>query len=400
MVWLTAQETADRLGVKLETVYAYASRGVLDRVRASDGRTSRFDAKAVEALARRGRPRVASRGPAFDVQVDTAVTEVDGLTLRYRGLDAARLSAEATFEQVAQLLWAGNLPVRFAPWASSSLSVPERGDLPDRVRVAVALAAADDLSRADLRPEAVAACGRSLIATVVDSLPAPGDGRTPRLVLADGRAPLRDTIAGRLWARLAHVRPHPESVAVLNAALVLLADHDLAASTFAARVAASVRADPYAVVSAGMGPLSGALHGGASRRGRSLLDRAAMPGGAPGAIAEVLRAGGVIPGFGHPLYPDGDPRAIVLLDRLRRIAGGSPAMAVADSVIAAARQRAPIHPNVDFALAALGTVARMPPDAGEVIFTIARMAGWLAHAIEEYEEAPLRFRPRARYRPR
>ena len=88
--------------------------------------------------------------------------------------------------------------------------------------------------------------------------------------------PLRGTIAGRLWTRLAEGRAEPGLVAALNAALVLLADHDLAPSTFAARIAASVRADPYAVVSAGLGPVSGVLHGRASRAARQLLDAAAV----------------------------------------------------------------------------------------------------------------------------
>ena len=136
------------------------------------------------------------------------------------------------------------------------MTVPDVGDLPDRLRIAVALAAAGDPSRADLRAPAVAACGRSLIATVVDSLARRRTAGTPRLVLVEGGTPLRATIAGRLWAALARGRRGPEWISVLNAALVLLADHDLAASTFAARVAASVRADPYAVVAAGMGPMT------------------------------------------------------------------------------------------------------------------------------------------------
>jgi citrate synthase len=161
-------------------------------------------------------------------------------------------------------------------------------------------------------------------------------------------------------------------------------------------VAASARADPYAVVLAGLGPVAGPLHGGASAGARRMLDAAAGSGAGP-ALAEALETSGSYPGFGHPLYPDGDPRARVLLDLVRAAAGGRPAMNVTDEVLTLARRRAHLEPNVDFALAALGSVASMPTTAGEVIFSIARMAGWLAHAIEEYEEVPLRFRPRARY---
>ena len=397
---LTSEQAATRLGVKVQTLYAYVSRGVLTSVRSPDGRASRFEADDVEALARRGRPRRSTRAPTFEIQIDTALTSIADHTLRYREIPALDLASSTTFEQVAELLWSGALPDGFTSWYGGAVPLPEHGDLLDRLRVAVALAALDDPSRADLRPEAVSACGRSLIATVVDSLPIQGDGRSPRLVLASRPSPLRGTIAGRLWARLAGVRPQPALVATLNAALVLLADHDLAASTFAARIAASVRADPYAVVSAGLGPVSGPLHGRASRAARAMLDAADGPGGAAVATAEALRTWGRYPGFGQQLYPHGDPRAVALLGLLRRAAGGTRSIAIVDGVLSAAQRRAPNHPNVDFALAALGLVTNMPDDAGEVIFAVARMAGWIAHALEEYGEAPVRFRPRANYRPR
>lgn len=129
---------------------------------------------------------------------------------------------------------------------------------------------------------------------------------------------------------------------------------------------------------------------------RDVLDAAAVDGPGP-ALAHALEIYGAYPGFGQPLYPDGDPRARVLLDLVRGAAGGSRALAVAESVLSTAQRRVHVAPNIDFALAVLGSVASMPPDASEAIFTIARSAGWLAHAIEEYHEAPLRFRPRAVY---
>jgi citrate synthase len=405
IVLLTTEEAAGRLGVKVQTVYAYVSRGVLTSVRSGDGRTSLFDTDEVEALARRGRPRRTSRPPMFEIQIDTALTALSEHTLRYRSRSAVALAGSATFEQVAELCWTGTLPDSFSTWRGSTVVLPDHGDLLDLVRVAVALAALDDPSRADLRPDAVAACGRALIATMVDSLPVRRRGSVPTLVLgADVSAgsapshPLRGTIAGRLWTRLAEGRAERGLVAALNAALVLLADHDLAPSTFAARIAASVRADPYAVVSAGLGPVSGVLHGRASRAARQMLDAATVSDPAS-ATAEALRIWGAYPGFGHPLYPDGDPRAVALLAVLRRAAGASPAMAVVDGVQEAARRRVPIQPNVDFAVAALSLVAGMPTDAGELIFAVARTAGWLAHALEEYGEAPGRFRPRANYHP-
>jgi len=401
---LTAAETAARLGVKVATIYAYVSRGALTSHRSPDGRTSLFRRDDVEALARRGRPRRSTRPPSLDLVIETRLTSIDDHRVLYRGHDAAALARSATFEQVAELLWTGTWPVERPSWTAgpapgldaSGLDVP---GLVDRLRVAVVLAGAADPLRGDLRPEACVATARSLLATLVESLPVLGNGRVSRLTLPAGGAPLPATLAGRLWSRLASGRPPPGMLGVLNAALVLMADHELASSTFAARIAASTRADPYAVVGAGLGPLAGPLHGGAGRATRRVIERAAGPNGAGPALAEAMADHGMFPGFGHHLYPDGDPRARVLLDLLRSTAGDTRAMRVVDAVLATARSRAPIQPNVDFALAALGFVVSMPPAGEEVVITVARTAGWLAHAMEEYGEAPLRFRPRAVYTP-
>lgn len=395
---MSAGQAANRLGVKVETLYAYVSRGVISRHRSPSGRGSVFDPLEVEALARRGRPRRTTRPPAIEFAIETRLTAIGDHVIRYRGRNAATLARSATFEQVAELLWTGTLPEHPPRWNSNRPPVlPAPGTLVDQIRMAVPRAAVDDPLRGDLRTDAVVATGRALVAGLVESLPLRGESRTPGLVLAADGTSHPGTMAGRLWARLVRGRPRPGAVAVLNAALVLLADHELAASTLAARIAASTRADPYAVVMAGLGPLAGPLHGGASRAARRLLDEAAAPAGVEAALAEALRLHGAFPGFGHRLYADGDPRAAQLLEMLRRAAGASPAMVLVDRVLEGAERRVRTAPNVDFALAALGSVLSMPPEAGEVVFTVARCAGWLAHAIEEYGEDPLRFRPRARY---
>jgi citrate synthase len=166
-------------------------------------------------------------------------------------------------------------------------------------------------------------------------------------------------------------------------------------------VAASVRADPCAVAAAGLATLSGSLHGGASLAVEALLAEIERPGLTPRqartrarrVLGERLRRGERLRGFGHPLYPDGDPRAAYLLARLRRAAGGSPRLAVVDALLDATRRRDLPPPNVDLALAALGHVAEMTRGAGEAIFAVARVAGWLAHALEEYDRAvPIRLR--------
>jgi citrate synthase len=184
-------------------------------------------------------------------------------------------------------------------------------------------------------------------------------------------------------------------IAALNAALVLLADHELAASTLAAGWRRR-RADPYAVVGAALGAVSGPLHGGASRAARLMIEAAATVG-PEAALADALVSYGAYPGFGQRLYPEGDPRAVALLPYVRAIEGRTATVRVLDAVAEVARARVGVHPNIDFALAGLSHVSGLPMEAGEIVFAVARTAGWIAHAIEEYGEARLRFRPRAVY---
>jgi citrate synthase len=390
---LTTTEAAARLGVKPATLYAYVSRGILARERSPDGRTSTFDAAEIERLARPGRARPGRR-PAPELVVRSALTAVDGGQPYYRGLAVTELAATRSFEQVAEWLWTARFPVA-AAWRAgrAALAVGRRaqaalpeGALPlERIRVIAAAVAAGDELRLELHPAAVTAAGRTLIAGLVDCLPQLG-----RRARADAG------IAARLWTALSPAAPDPALVGTLDAALVLLADHELAASTVAARVAASVRADPYAVASAGLAAASGTLHGGASLGLEALLAGIRRPDQPARAVGERLRRGERLRGFGHRLYPEGDPRAAFLLGRLARAAAGSSRLAVVEALLEATGRRGLPAPNVDLALAALAHVAGMTRGAGEAIFSIARVAGWIAHALEEYErDTPIR--PRAVY---
>jgi citrate synthase len=401
---LTTAEAARRLGVKPATLYAYVSRGLLSRERAPDGRTSTFDPAEIDRLARPGRPR-RGRRPASELVLPSALTAIAGGLPWYRGIPVPELAATRSFEEVAAWLWTGRFP---APgpdtvWRAgeaaleagrrAQAALPEVALPLERIRVIAAALAAGDELRLELHPAAVTAAGRALIAGLVDCLPRQGPA-----------APAGAAIAARLWAGLSSLGPEPELVGTLDAALVLLADHELAASTVAARVAASVRADPYAVASAGLAVVSGTLHGGASLGIEALLDEIDQPsegGGrlrdrAVGVVGARLRRGERLRGFGHRLYPDGDPRAGVLLDRLRAAAAGSPRLAAVEALLEAAARRGLPEPTVDLALAALAHVTAMTRGAAEAIFAVARTAGWIAHALEEYDRnTPIR--PRAVY---
>jgi citrate synthase len=430
--WIGAAEAARRLGIKQATLYSYVSRGVLTRRRAGGtggesggsggssgpgggpgggrgrrgggpGHGSLFDPGEVEELARRGRPR---RAPGLaGLVIESGVTEITDDRLWFRGMDALDLARDWDFEDVCDLLWLGQPRPSSAAvageWQAARAAVAAgtaaQAALPpgtyplERLQVIVpALAAADPL-RLQFDPPAVAAAGRAIIAGLVDCLPParPGAPAGPGIPPGPG-------IPARLWPRLCPGEPPPGLLDALRAALVLLADHELAASTLAARVAASVRADPYAVVATGLGAVGGALHGGASLGAETMLAAAPDAAAVPRVVGELLRRGERVPGFGHFVYRGGDPRAGLLLAMVRRAVPASPRLAVVDAVLAEMHRRALPEPNIDFALAVLASCAGMIRGAGEAIFAVARTAGWLAHAMEEYTASTPR-RPRAVY---
>ena len=454
--WIGAAEAAQRLGIKQASLYSYVSRGVLTPRRGADGRASLFDAAEIAGLARRGRPRRAQG--AAELVIRSALTEISGDRLRYRGHDAIALATRRSFEDVAGLLWTGSFGDAAAgvPWQATREAVAAgtaaQAALPpgtyplERLQVIVPALAVTDRLRLQLDRPAVIAAARSLIAGMVDCLPAPthlpvplhglpaverdseegmgrrvggggiaggsgpsgsgprGSGGVPREGAVPGStvSPRASTtsgdgsIAARLATKLCLRPPSDGLTRALRAALVLLADHELAASTLAARVAASVRADPYAVVGTGLGAMSGALHGGAALGAEVMLLSAGGPADAPRVVGELLRRGERIPGFGHFVYQTGDPRSVLLLDLIRSAEPESDRLAVAEAVLAEAKRRALPAPNIEFALAVLATVAGMIPGSGEAVFATARTAGWLAHALEEYARAtPIR--PRGVY---
>jgi citrate synthase len=387
---LSTAEVARRLGVKPQTVYAYVSRGLLRPDEASSHRNSLFAPDEVERVAARAR-RPSSSG-ALEVVIETQLTALDPEgRLHYRGRDVTELARFRSFEDVAGLLWDGD---PYAPWelsdadrrliAALGTALPTPTNAVDLIPVAVAALGAADPLRADRRPEAVRRAGGRIIAASL-------------ALLSAGAPPTDDSTAARLWAaaRADGRRPRPAQAAALNAALVLLADHELAASTLAARVAASAWADPYRVVLAGLGPLGGSLHGGAAVAVEALLAEADAPGGAFLALERRLVAG-FVPGFGHRVYRGADPRAEHLLARLPSVSDDERALLTVEATLAAAAGLGLPAANVDFALAALGLAMGLRPGSASTIFTVARIAGLIAHALEEYPHR-LRFRPRATY---
>jgi citrate synthase len=389
---LESEEAARRLGVKLPTLYAYVSRGLLTSQRAADGKRSLFDLDQIEGLARRSRGgrQVETRLAT----VTTAITQLRNDGPSYRGQRTAGLATTTTYEEVAGLLWQDDR----SRWQPLELDPPAGLSNRDLLRWAVVMAGAGDALRADLRPAAVVLAAGRLISTMVDVLPVTALGPVPGLALDGDPTPREDSLAARLTARLvpgALGVASPELVRAVNAALVVLADHELATSTLAVRMAASTRADLYDAVLAGLGTFAGPLHGGASQLVHQLL-LDAEEHGAEQAADKALRWMNVLPGFGHTVYVDGDPRSEPLLELFDQLADDRQR-----EVVASIRALADSHdfpaPNVDLGIGAIVFATGMPADAGQTMFGVARMAGWTAHYLEELNERPLRFRARAIY---
>jgi citrate synthase len=395
---LGAAEAAARLGVKRQTLYAYVSRGMLPRTVAADGRTSLFDADEIDRFARTRRGDGGEDGQLRTL-LSSTITRIDDDGLLVRGKDLIDLVDEgASFVDVVELLWDGQpgeawpgsaeVCARGAVPGAAHLADALRSSLLDELRIVVALLSAGDPLRHDLSDRSIRSVGRRLVTAMAVGLSGPsgatGTGHEPDLV-------------EQLWRRLTSVGPEPAERAALDAALALLVDHGLAGSTFAARIAASVRADPYSAVSAALGVLGGPLHGAASGAVHELFLDAERSGDAAAAVGAARRRLGSFPGFGHRVYQRQDPRYGALMTMVETAWAGDRRLETVRRVRELVGERSDALANVDLALGALTFLAGMPVDAGEVVFAIGRTAGWLAHAQEEYGETPLRFRARARY---
>ena len=374
--WIAADEARSRLGVRPQTLYAYVSRGrVQVRADPQDPRRSLYRAADIASLAdRKARSRkvsdVATGAIAWGEPVlSSAITTVSGGRLFYRGRDAIELAETETLEAVARLLRGGH---GAALKRTDRPRIPEGGDMRGRAFAALAARAGVDPPARGRNPLALAVEAATLLDVLTDAVAGEvgGGAIANRLALAWGLGP------GGSGADL------------IRRALVLLADHELNASAFAARVAASTGASLAAASLAGLAALSGPRHGGAAAAIQGLAREAVMTNPRT-AIAARLGEDRLIPGFGHLLYPDGDPRAEALLSRFE----ATPDIARLRSAVTAVTGLAP---NVDFALVAMSESLKLPQDAPFALFAVARCAGWIAHSIEQGQTDQL-IRPRARY---
>ncbi len=381
--YMNAKEASQALNITVETLYSYVSRGLVrsEMVNTSK-RQHRYYADDVEKLLQR---KEASRNPEIVAEnvmnwgmpiLDSELTLILDDKLYYRGQDACLLAQNQSFEDVASLLWG-------QPFRSAKLDLDVLPLMPTisqfaQMKIGLTLLAENDHQAYDLRPSTIAQTGTRIITTMTE--------------IIAGQA-LQGTVAQTLAGKWGLSAPAEQ---VINGALILCADHELNASSTTARIVASTGATPYEVVNAGLSALSGSKHGGHTRRVSALLDELMHADKLTDALMDRLRRGERVVGFGHPVYAEDDPRARCLLDMMRHHHPNAPILQTADAIERHIFHLLGKHPTIDFALVILERLYQLPHDSALLLFALGRIAGWIAHAIEQYQRDHL-LRPRARY---
>ena len=426
---LTASEAAAQLGVKLGTLYAYVSRGWLKSYRRKVGRQALYRRTDIEALRgviapergvrARSLPDAASwvtvaqpptdGSPTGVIVAESAVSSIIDGHLAYRGYPIEELVERASFEEVCLLLWSGERPrpeevdhlragiasARIPPPVVAALAAVG-ADAPPLLRLAVmmpSLAAAEHRLPARSRIDQA----RMIITVLPLGLAsvAPHAGEAAAWLTPGGGLP---GMAARLCERSLAGDFAAADREALDRVLVACAEHELNASTFAARVVASTGADLYASVLAALCSLSGPIHGGACDRIESMF--ADLDAGAR--IDEALDVfsakHSLPPGFGHTIYPAGDPRA-ALLKHVAKVTAkrkGRKLFETALKVEEAVWKRERLRPNLDFYLTVCVRMIGFARGMPAAIFAMGRAAGWIAHSLEQSADNRL-IRPRMRY---
>jgi citrate synthase len=428
---LTAAEAAAQLGVKLGTLYAYVSRGWLKSYRRKVGRQALYRRADIDALRgvtapERGirarslpdaalwvtvaQPR-ADEAPAGVIVAESAVSSIAGGKLAYRGYPIDELFEHASFEEVCLLLWNGERPpagaVDHLRAGIAAARIPQPvvaalaavGDgAPPLLRLAVmmpSLAAAEHRLPARSRIDQA----RMIISALPLGLVEAPSGSEAAERGSAALLPDVSGIAARLLERSLGTDYDEDDRRALDRVLVACAEHELNPSTFAARVVASTGADLYASVLAALCSLSGPIHGGACDRIERMF--ADLESGMR--LDECLNGfsanHSLPPGFGHAIYPAGDPRA-ALLKRVAKAAArrkGRKLFETALRVEEAVWKRERLRPNLDFYLTVCTRMIGFARGMPAAIFAIGRTAGWIAHSLEQYADNRL-IRPRMRYR--
>lgn len=398
--YYTGAQAAEFLGVKSATLYAYASRGLIESVPAQSGRERAYRVSDLIKL------RQSSRG--FKSQKDqeaptwtgpvikSAITEITNHGHRYRGQSALDLAKQQqAFELVAELLW--DTGATLDEWRETKpLALPKylkslasaEVDYLDLLKVLISSSEISDAVTRKLLSDDIFGTARRLIITMAIT---PGINENRDEYFSDAHFPIAQTLISALGAGRSR-----EKATVVNTALVLCADHELNASALAARVAASCDASLYSCLLSAVGTFSGSLHGLASRRTENTVSNSMKFKSTSAWLKDHLKHSEKIPGFGTELYDDGDPRAKVLLEAAESFGSKNPNLKRLVEIVECVEEQIGSKPNLDIGLAAITYALSLPPGSGSTIFAVSRTAGWITHAIEQRAYGGV-IRPRAKY---
>jgi citrate synthase len=393
-IYLTAKEAAKELEVSLPTLYAYVSRGLIRSESGDDSRLRRYRKEDILAIKQRKElrqnPSKAAEA-ALDWGTPVLSSEISLISegnLYYRGKNVIDLAENFSFEEVASLIWLKDITLPFAALRGNSYNEKLAKIHKELLKLSyiesfqalLPIAASFDLAAYDLRPLSVANTGAQIL-------------RLFATIVCKGKEN-KSSIAENLeqgWGA-----KQKGAAKLINAALILCADHELNASTFTARCVASTGANPYLVVSAGLAALQGYKHGGQSEQAEALFRETSNPDMVTSILASRLRRGEKIPGFGHSLYPEGDPRAKLLIKLAKEFAPNSVAVKLGEIITKEVHSLTGEPPTLDAGLAILTQTLNLPLGATITLFAIGRTVGWIGHSIEEYQTNRL-IRPRAKY---
>ncbi len=398
---LTGAQASEFLGVKSATLYAYASRGLIESIPSINARERCYrlsDLIRLRQSSRGFKTTKDSEAPVWTGPViKSAITEIKNDGHRYRGQPVIELAiSDIQFESIAELLWETENSAQIDWRAVTPLAVPSHVQLraaPDTdyldllKYLLVSIEMDDPVSRL-LMADGIFDTARRLIVTM-SILPGISQGRNRYII--DAQYPIAQTLLAALVGSESE-----ESARVVNRALVLCADHELNASALATRIAASCDSSLYSSLLSALGTFSGNLHGSASRRTEDMITNSLRFANAKAWLKDFLRQYPSIPGFGTELYSSGDPRAKLLIETAQSVSPNNEFVIRLNEIVECVREQLSLEPNLDVGLAAISHALSLPPGSGTTIFAVSRTAGWIAHAIEQRTYGGI-IRPRARY---
>ncbi|RHX84932.1 citrate synthase family protein [Leptospira stimsonii] len=415
--FLSAFEAAQELGVEVETIYAYVSRGLLhSESSGTKDRSKRYRREEIERLLvqreeKQNPGKTARAALSFGQPVlESSISLIEENALYYRGRNVVDLSENLDFESVATFLWEMEASLGFQDeWPKIEgdclkiLPILSNRPLIDVCRILLGVSEYVDTKALLKNQEALSKSGTRIVRllSLFASKAKRGSGSIAETLWnswKQSNGGKKDSRSVRNFKKNSTLsNEDKKAIRLIDASLILSADHELNASSFTTRCVASTDASLYQAVIAGLAALSGNQHGLLTEKAIELIENASLRKNEERQfLTERLRMGEKIPGFGHPFYPNGDPRGKKLLELSESLFPKNKDLLFAKKIIHEASLLLGDYPTIDMGLAVVSRTLRLPKGAGLALFSIGRSAGWIAHAMEQYQTDQL-IRPRARY---